>query len=108
MKNFHMGMTAELVAEKYNISRERQDQYAVESHRRAVDAIKSGRFKDEIVPVSIPQKKGEPIQFAMDESPRADTSLEALGKAPAGLQAGRHSDGWKRAREPTTGRRRWW
>ncbi len=79
-ENFHMGMTAELVAEKYNISRERQDQYAVESHRRAVDATKSGRFKDEIVPVSIPQKKGEPIQFALDESPRADTSLEALAK----------------------------
>jgi len=68
-ENFHMGMTAELVAEKYNISRERQDQYAVESHRRAVDATKSGRFKDEIVPVSIPQKKGEPVQFALDESP---------------------------------------
>jgi acetyl-CoA C-acetyltransferase len=79
-ENFHMGMTAELVAEKYNISRARQDQYAVESHRRAVDATKSGRFKDEIVPVSIPQKKGEPIQFAFDESPRADTSLEALAK----------------------------
>jgi len=79
-ENFHMGMTAELVAEKYNISRERQDQYAVESHRRAVDATKSGRFKDEIVPVSIPQKKGEPVQFALDESPRADTSLEALAK----------------------------
>jgi acetyl-CoA C-acetyltransferase len=69
-ENFHMGMTAELVAEKYNISRQRQDQYAVESHRRAVDATKSCRFKDEIVPVSIPQKKGEPIQFALDESPR--------------------------------------
>jgi acetyl-CoA C-acetyltransferase len=79
-ENFHMGMTAELVAERYNISRERQDQYAVESHRRAVDATKSGRFKDEIVPVSIPQKKGEPIRFAIDESPRADTSLEALAK----------------------------
>jgi acetyl-CoA C-acetyltransferase len=79
-ENFHMGMTAELVAEKHNISRERQDRYALESHRRAVDAIKSCRFKDEIVPISIPQKKGEPIQFAIDESPRADTSLEALAK----------------------------
>jgi acetyl-CoA C-acetyltransferase len=79
-EDFHMGMTAELVAEKYQISRSRQDAYALESHRRAVEAIKSCRFKDEIVPVTIPQKKGEPIQFATDESPRADSSLEALAK----------------------------
>jgi len=79
-EDFHMGMTAELVAEKYQISRARQDAYALESHRRAVEAIKSCRFKDEIVPVTIPQKKGEPIQFATDESPRADSSLEALAK----------------------------
>jgi acetyl-CoA C-acetyltransferase len=85
-ENFHMGMTAELVAEKYNISRERQDQYAVESHRRAVDATKSCRFKDEIVPVIIPQKKAPPIQFAIDESPRADTSLEALAKLRAAFK----------------------
>ncbi len=77
-EDFHMGMTAELVAEKYAISRERQDQYALESHRRAVDAIKSCRFQQQIVPVAIPQKKGEPVEFAVDESPRADTSLEAL------------------------------
>jgi acetyl-CoA C-acetyltransferase len=79
-EDFHMGMTAELVAEKYQISRPRQDAYALESHRRAVDAIKSSRFKDEIVPVSIPQKKGEPVLFATDESPRADSTLEALAK----------------------------
>jgi acetyl-CoA C-acetyltransferase len=79
-ENFHMGMTAELVAEKHSISRERQDRYALESHLRALDAIKSCRFKDEIVPISIPQKKGEPIKFGIDESPRADTSLEALAK----------------------------
>jgi acetyl-CoA C-acetyltransferase len=79
-EDFHMGMTAELVAEKYDISRHRQDAYAVESHRRATDAIKSGRFADQIVPVAIAQKKGEPLQFAVDESPRADTSLEALAK----------------------------
>ena len=79
-EDFHMGMTGELVAEKYQISRQRQDAYAVESHRRALEAIKSCRFKDEIVPVAIPQKKGEPIQFSMDESPRADTSLDALAK----------------------------
>ncbi|MGD0923138.1 MAG: acetyl-CoA C-acetyltransferase [Terriglobia bacterium] len=79
-EDFHMGMTAELVAEKYHISRERQDAYAFDSHRRAIDAIKSGRFNDEIVPVGIPQKKGEPIQFSVDESPREDTSLEALAR----------------------------
>ena len=79
-ENYHMGMTAELVAEKYQISRQRQDAYALESHRRAVDATKSCRFREEIVPVPIPQKKGEPIQFTVDESPREDTSLEALAK----------------------------
>jgi len=79
-EDFHMGMTGELVAEKYHITRQRQDEYAVESHRRAIEAIKNGRFKDQIVPVAVPQKKGEPLQFATDESPRADTSLEALAK----------------------------
>jgi acetyl-CoA C-acetyltransferase len=79
-EDFHMGMTGELVAEKYGITRQRQDAYAVESHRRAIDAIKNGRFQDEIVPISIKQKKGEPIQFSTDESPRADTSFEALAK----------------------------
>lgn len=79
-EDFHMGMTAELVAEKYSIDRRRQDAYAVESHRRAIDAIKNGHFAEQIVPVTIPQKKGEPIQFAVDESPRADTSLETLAK----------------------------
>jgi acetyl-CoA C-acetyltransferase len=79
-EDFHMGVTGELVAEKYRISRQRQDEYALESHRRAVDATRNGRFKDEIVPIPIPQKKSEPIQFETDESPRADTSLEALAK----------------------------
>ena len=79
-EDFHMGMTGELVAEKYGVTRQRQDEYAVESHRRAIDATKSCRFKDEIVPISIKQRKGDPIQFAIDESPRADTSLEALAK----------------------------
>jgi acetyl-CoA C-acetyltransferase len=78
--DFHMGMTGELVADKYKISRERQDAYAVESHRRALDAIKSCRFSHEIVPVPIPQRKGDPVLFSQDESPRADTSLETLGK----------------------------
>jgi len=79
-EDFHMGMTGELVAEKYGITRQRQDAYAVESHRRAIDAIKNGHFQDEIVPISIKQKKGNPIQFSTDESTRADTSLEMLAK----------------------------
>ncbi|HUI43081.1 MAG TPA: acetyl-CoA C-acetyltransferase [Terriglobia bacterium] len=78
--DFHMGMTGELVAEKYKISRERQDAYAVESHRRALDAIKSCRFSQEIVSVPIRQKKGDPVMFSTDESPRADTTLEALAR----------------------------
>ena len=77
-EDFHMGMTAELVAEKYHVSRERQDQYALESHRRAIAAIKSGKLKDQIVPVAVPVKKGEPWEFSIDESPREDTSLEKL------------------------------
>lgn len=78
--DFHMGMTAELVADKYKISRQQQDAYAVESHRRALDAIKSCRFSQEIVPVPIPQKKGEAVMFSTDESPRADTSVETLAR----------------------------
>jgi acetyl-CoA C-acetyltransferase len=78
-EDFHMGMTAELVAEKYCVSRQCQDQYALESHRRAVDAIQNGRFKDEIVPVAVPdKKKGGSYDFSTDESPRTDTSLEKL------------------------------
>ncbi len=87
-EDFHMGMTGELVAERYGISRERQDAYAFESHRRAVDAIKSCRFSEEIVPVPIPQKKGERILFTTDESPREDTSLEALAKLKPAFKPG--------------------
>jgi len=79
-EDFHMGMTAELVAEKYKVPRERQDAYALESHRRAINAIKNCWFKDQIVPAPIPQKKGEPVLVAIDESPREDTSIEALSK----------------------------
>ena len=79
-ENFHMGQTAELVAEKYGISRQEQDQFAFASHQKAVRAIKSCFFGEQIVPVEIPQKKGEPLLIKSDESPREDTSLEALGK----------------------------
>jgi acetyl-CoA C-acetyltransferase len=79
-ENFHMGMTAELVAEKYKISRQEQDQFAIESHRKAVRAIKSCFVSEQIVPVAIPQKKGDPVVVKTDESPRDDTSLEALAQ----------------------------
>ncbi|MGB9668381.1 MAG: thiolase family protein [Thermosulfidibacteraceae bacterium] len=79
--NFHMGMTGELISEKYNISREEMDRFALESNKRAVEAIKEGRFKEEIVPVEIPQKKGETVIFDTDEGPR-ETTLEALSKLP--------------------------
>jgi acetyl-CoA C-acetyltransferase len=78
--NWHMGETGEVVTEKYNISRERQDEYALGSHRKAAAAIKSGRFKDEITPIEIPQRKGAPLVFDADEGPREDSSLEALAK----------------------------
>ncbi len=78
--NIHMGTTAENIATKYGISREAQDGFAAGSQQKAEAAIKSGRFADEIVPVSIPQRKGEPVIFAQDEFPRAGTTAEALGK----------------------------
>jgi acetyl-CoA C-acetyltransferase len=79
-ENFHMGVTGELVAEKYNISRQEQDQFAYESHKKAVRAMKSCFFGEQIVPVEIPQKKGDPAIIKTDESPREDTTLEALAK----------------------------
>lgn len=78
--DFHMGMTAELVAEKYNISRQEQDEFALASHRKAVHAIKSCYFESQILPVEVPQKKGPPQAIKVDESPREDTSLEALAR----------------------------
>jgi len=78
--NYHMGITGENVAEKYGITREEQDDFAVNSHRKAVAAIKECRFKSQIVPVEIPaKKKGEPPTiFEKDEGPRADTTIEVL------------------------------
>jgi acetyl-CoA C-acetyltransferase len=79
-ENWHMGSAAELVAAKYEISRESQDQYAAESHRRAAAAEDEGRFRDEIVPVELPARKGaRPITLARDESIRRDTSVGILG-----------------------------
>jgi acetyl-CoA C-acetyltransferase len=78
--NVHMGITGEVVAEKFGASREEQDRYAFSSQQKAVQAIEKGYFKDEIVPVSVPQRKGDPIIFAVDEGPRMDTTLDRLAK----------------------------
>ena len=78
--NWHMGETGEVVAQKYQITRGQQDEYAVNSQLKAVAAISAGRFKDEICPVAIPQRKGDPLIFDTDEGPRADSTLESLTK----------------------------
>lgn len=84
-----MGLTAENVAEKYGVTREAQDQFAYQSQMKAVKAIRDGKFKDEIIPVEIPQRKGNPIMVDTDEHPRADTTLEVLAKlAPAFKEGG--------------------
>ena len=78
--NYHMGITAENLAEKYHISREEQDAFAAQSQNRTEEAQKAGRFKDEIVPFSIPQRKGEPIIVDKDEMPRAGVTVESIAK----------------------------
>lgn len=78
--DYHMGITAENVAAKYGIDREAQDSFAVQSQNKAVAAVQSGRFKDEIVPVEVPQRRGEPVIFDTDEYPREGASLEGLAK----------------------------
>jgi len=84
-----MGCTGEVVAEEYAISRAQQDEFAMNSHRKAAAAIKAGKFKDEIVPVEIKQKKGPALIFDTDETVREDTSMEVLGKLkPAFKQEG--------------------
>jgi acetyl-CoA C-acetyltransferase len=83
-----MGETAENVAQRYGVSREDQDAFALESHRRAVSAAESGRFDDEIVTVDAPQPKGEPVTVHSDEGPRADTDLERLARLRPVFRAG--------------------
>lgn len=78
--NVHMGITGEVVAEKFGATREEQDQYALSSQQKAIHAIDKGYFQEEIVPISIPQKKGDPILFAVDEGPRRDTTLDKLAR----------------------------
>jgi len=78
--NYHMGITAENVAEKYNVTREEQDEFSAISQNKAEAAIKAGKFKEEIVPIAIPQPKGEPVLFDTDEFPRFGTTKETLAK----------------------------
>jgi len=78
--NYHMGITAENIAAKFGITREDQDAFALESQKRAGAAIQNGSFADEIVPVLIPSKKGDPIEFKVDEHVRAETTIESLAK----------------------------
>jgi acetyl-CoA C-acetyltransferase len=78
--DYHMGITAENLADKYDISREAQDAFAASSQQKAAAAIEAGRFVDEITPILIPQRKGDPLSFATDEQPRAGTTAQPLGK----------------------------
>ncbi len=78
--DYHMGITAENLVEKYEISREQQDAFAAASQQKAAAAIEAGRFVDEITPILIPQRKGDPVAFKIDEQPRGDTTAESLAK----------------------------
>ncbi|MCI0601613.1 acetyl-CoA C-acetyltransferase [bacterium] len=88
MCEVHMGITAENIAEQYGITRAAQDEFAALSQRRAVAAIAEGKFKREIVPVAIPQKKGEPKMFDTDEYPRAETNMDSLTKLKPAFKEG--------------------
>lgn len=78
--DYHMGITAENLVDKYGLTREQQDAFAAESQRKAAAAIEAGRFREEITPILIPQRKGEPVVFAIDEQPRPGTTAETLAK----------------------------
>ncbi len=93
-ENWSMGMAAEFIAEEYEVTREAMDEFALQSHQKAIAAIDSGAFREEIVPVEIPGKKGEVVRVDTDEGPRRDTSLEALAKLkPAFKEGGRVTAG---------------
>jgi acetyl-CoA C-acetyltransferase len=97
-ENHHMGNSAEWIAREYNLTREELDEYALGSHMAAIAAIDAGRFREEIVPVEVPQRKGAPILFDTDEVPRRDTSLEKLARLkpafrPDGLVTAGNSPG---------------
>jgi acetyl-CoA C-acetyltransferase len=84
----HMGNSAEFIAQQYDLTREELDEYAVHSHRKAIEAMDAGRFKAEIVPMEVPQRKASPLLFDTDENPRRDTSVEALAGLKAAFQPG--------------------
>ena len=85
---YSMGETAENVAEQWQVSRERQDTFALRSHQRAIDAIERGAFDDQLVSVTVPQRKGDPVVVSRDEHPRADSSVEALGRLKPAFREG--------------------
>ncbi|MDQ3754283.1 MAG: acetyl-CoA C-acetyltransferase [Acidobacteriota bacterium] len=87
-ENYHMGNTGEVVAERYNVMRVEQDEYALNSHRKAAAATKAGKFKDEILPIEIPQKKGAALIFETDEPVREDSTIETLGKLKPAFKEG--------------------
>jgi acetyl-CoA C-acetyltransferase len=84
----HMGNSAEFIAEQYRLTREELDEYAYHSHRKAIEAIDAGRFKDEIVPVTVPQRRGPDLVFDTDENPRRDSSIEALARLRPAFKEG--------------------
>ncbi|GFM74107.1 acetyl-CoA acetyltransferase [Pseudomonas cichorii] len=84
--DYHMGITAENLVDKYDISRQAQDEFAATSQQRAIAAIEAGRFVDEITPILIPQRKGDPLRFDTDEQPRAGTTAESLSKLKAAFK----------------------
>jgi acetyl-CoA C-acetyltransferase len=100
-ENCHMGMSGEVVADTYSVKRCEQDQYAAESHRKAAQATRDGWFTDEILPISIPQKKGSPIVFDRDEAIREDTTAETL----AGLKPAFQKDNCDHVRRQSAGAR---
>lgn len=87
VNDFHMGISNELCSEKYNVTREDQDRYAQETYKRAIKSIQGGVFDEEILPVSVPRRKGDPVMFSRDECPR-ETSYELFAKMPAAFKKG--------------------
>ncbi len=85
-EDYHMGNTGEVVAQEYGITRQAQDEWALSSHHKALAAIEAGKFQAETIAVEVPQRKGDPVLFEVDESPRVDSSLEALSKLRPAFQ----------------------
>jgi acetyl-CoA C-acetyltransferase len=87
-QNQHMGTAAEWIAREYGLTRQELDEYALGSHRKAIAAIQVGKFKAEVVPIEVPQRKGPPVIFETDECPRVDTPMEALAQLRPAFQEG--------------------